>query len=747
MTQGNKLELADFLQLQSVETGSMPLSEFIQKLPKTPEIAYTAFSRVMLAIKKRGLVDIEKEPNLERRDYLRFLQARRIPAWTALDQVRGSQAVAHRIMQHLEAGADNGYQLRQGLLILGGPASGKGFLADRFKLALEGEEVYVVDGCEIHENPINLLRLLPRRPATVVKGEGAETGYLEDLAEYLGLADPENPNNLYKLLATAGDPCRACWKRAMFDKEGNALSKPNLANIQVKKMRLSSRNFGIATWDHNSQGCPLPNAIRQASGGMLDIPELCAVQHPGPGETLQIEALINATDSRKIAETGSCGDNAGFLPVDEFILCQSNLGSWEEFLKGQKDPDKYTRRFSIFTLPYITARVEEECAYNDFVSTLRAKPTFDPLALKLAATLAVLSRLKKVENMRLIDKLRIYSGESFVVNREQQPQPKSASYGGGPFGAFTSESSREAGSKNWTAKDIAEMLAKSDQTEEKEREGLYGLPMSFMLSFISQICNTALRAPKHPAYPNAEPCITSLDMIRLLRQRLKSHSQMHGLTEQQKLVVNTCLNEHLKETETTTDKPGTLELEYRRLLRDQLLSVFAPDFSKRAQDMFVKYRIHARAYGNNETRVKVPGTVNTYIDTDIRFLESIDKGRSLKPATLTDVRAWRGAIDALINDLTFSKGTLVSEDADKVKDLDWTTIPELEKAIEDRIYELVAEKVEKVLKVKPELLSEDDRAFLDKALAEFRDFGYDDISLERALEYAKELKLWAKPQN
>lgn len=742
MNQSEPNDLAEFLKLDATETGTVSFVDYLRLLKESPEIADTAFALLVRSIKQGGLVDIELETNPERREYLRYLQARRIPAWKLMDHVRGSHPVVQRVMNHLEAGADNGYQLRQALLVLGGPASGKGFLGNGFKSALEGQEVYVVDGCKIHENPINLLRLLPRRPA----GKKSDSGkvYLEDLAEKLGLADKSQPNSLEKLLAVAGEPCRDCWQHVMQDEQGQALASPNLSKVKVRKVRISSRNFGIATWDHNSKGCPLESAIRQSSGGMLDIPELCAVQHPGLGETLQVEALINATDARQIADTSGCGESAGFLPVNSFIFCQSNLGSWEEFLKGQKDPDKYTRRFAILTLPYITARVEEETAYRDFLGTLKAKPKFDPLALKLAATLGVASRLKKVDGLRLIDKVRLLNGESFVINRETTATPRND----GPYGGNWGGSSSPVKPGNWTQKEIDEMLSKGDQADEKDREGLSGLTMSFMLSFISQVCSQVLKAPKHPAHPDAEPCVTSLDMIRMLRQRLTAYQRMLGLTEQQKAIVKVCLEEHLREAATTSDKPGMLELEYRRLLREQILSVFAPDFDKRAQEIFVQYRLHARAYGNGETRVKVPGTVSTYIDVNTKLLESVDKGRSLKPSVLTDVKSWRGAIDALINDLTFSKGTLVSEDADKVATLDWTTIPELEKAIADRVYELVAEQVEKVLKDKPELLGDDDRAFLDRSLAAFRALGYDDeISLDRALEYAKELKLWAKPQN
>ena len=59
----------------------------------------------------------------------------------------------------------------------------------------------------------------------------------------------------------------------------------------------------------------------------------------------------------------------------------------------QQDPDKFTSRMNVMSVPYITARVEEKLVYEEFIAQLKVRPHFDPLALWLAATLAVASRL------------------------------------------------------------------------------------------------------------------------------------------------------------------------------------------------------------------------------------------------------------------------------------------------------------------------------------------------------------------
>jgi predicted Ser/Thr protein kinase len=732
--------LMQHMKLKPIVADSLNFVQYLERLKAEPHIADTAPALILRAIKSRGVVEIDKEP-VARRPYLELLQAMRVPAWKAFDHVRGSHRTVQRIMTHLEAAAANGYQLRQALLLIGGPGCGKSFLADAIKATLEGELVYVVDGCPVHENPINLLKLLSKEQ-------------VDAIAKELDMDDPSKGTTLQMLLSVAGDPCSHCWELVMKQpreehkhdgacehheggckhhqhKEGEFALEPDLSKVPIKEMRLSSRTFGVATWAQTKGGCSLVDAIRQGSGGMVDIPEMFSVQKADDGETLEVDCLIDATDGRKIPDTRSCGDRSGYLPANVLIMGQSNQGSWDAFLENQADPDKFTRRVNQLSVPYITVRVEEELAYAGFLKGLKEKPHFDPNALLLAATLAVGSRLKDQSGLSPVDKVRLNNGETFIVRKAGD----SSSMGG----------AASLGGAQWTAKELMELRTKQEEVkDERDREGMFGLTMSFMLSFVGQVAESTMRGPKHPAFKDQAPCVTAIGMIDALRAKLESYKQSNGLTNQQKKIVENLLTVWLKKPEDINSIPGLLEREYRRLLRQQILDSFAPDYESRAQGLFEQYKLHARAFADGKTKVKVPG-LNKEIDVKVEILDQIDKGVSLKSSQWSNVKDWRGSLDAQVINLTHSHGTLQSDDAEKIV-IDWTTLPELKQAIEDFLNAEIAVKVGRILSKKYDLLDEEDQAAFNGAFASFEKIGYCKVCFARAMEYAKELELWAKPQ-
>ncbi len=713
------------MESQTVET--ITVLEFLKKLRTHPEIAQPAHGLVLQRIKAGGEVDIDAEP-LERQGYLRRLKAMRIPTWRVFDHIRGSQRTIARIVSYLESAAANGMQLRQALILIGGPACGKSLIMETIKLLMEGAVVYVIKDCPVHENPINILRLL-------------QPDALASLARNLGMDDPSRGVTLNALVDLGCQPCSYCYRKVMFSENGEAVENPNLAHLQVEAARLSSRTFGISTWSQAEAGGTLIDAIRQGSPGICDMPEMCTVQDAGPGATLQIDALIDATDARRIPDLGTVG--GGYLPANVFIAGQANQGSWSAFLEGQKDPDKFTRRMRILSVTYIEGRVEEKLAYLDFLKRMRRKPSFDPLALSMMSTLAVLSRLKPLPSVSPLDKVRLLNGETFIVKRYETARPKQGGYvaAAGGLAAMGMSSSAESDSepRALTDEEIAEAMKPEEASDERDREGMSGLTMSFMLTFLGELCEAALRAPRNPAFPDIEPTVTALDMIDALRGRLTTYAQSNGLTAKQKSIVQTCLDEHLARARQTSETPGWLEREYRRLLRDQLLEVFSPDFDRRAQEVFEKYVLHAKAYGDGKSTIEIAPRREIAVDT--RFLDSVDRGKSLDPQ-LTSARLYRGSIDAQMVNLKFSKGTLPSEGASEVRH-DWTALPELRQAIEDYLNRDIAGQVERLLTTKFDLLDDHEKAACDAALASFRGIGYNPVSLARALEYAKELKLWA----
>jgi serine protein kinase len=728
-------QLKNLLGLQPVEVDPMPFGEFLSKLKDKPEMADTAAALLIRAIEKRGEVDIDSAPK-ERQPYLRMLRKMRVSSWKAFDKVKGSQRTVHRILNHLRAAAANGYQLRLALILKGGPGSGKSFLAEAFKDSLEGEVIYAVDGCPVHENPINLLHLLP--PDRV-----------EQLAKQLKMTDEDRAEtglpSLKDLLATAGKPCQHCWKTVM---EGENKDQPNLFDVKVKGLRLSSRKFGISTWTGQES---LVSALERGSRGVVNMPELFSVDSPmGAPAGGELDVLLDATNDRRIpASSGelsipgvpikiptagsACGTDSGWLPLDAILLGETNDGAWERFIKSQPDPNKYTRRMYVMNVPYITSVGEEELAYSDFLASMRDQPHFDPMALKLAALLAVISRMKKDHEVDIVTRARMYDGEPLLVTKKK---PSSGgSFNGGALGTGgwgTSSSSSASDKKEVEYWSVGEFWA-----EAGEDEGMYGLNMAVMLGAISQITEMALK-DKHR-------CVSSLTMIAFLRAKLAQLAKSPGLTDKEKEVLKNC-EEFLRGPKNVDDKAvGLLEAEYRRVLRRQFFEVAAPDFERRAEELFHKYRLHAKAFVTGAKKVEETidqAGVSTLrkVDVDEAFLDDLDRWMNL---TGTSERAdFRRSIEARIG-LIIEQSCKGSDDNEPCEpaEISWQTIPQLADAIRKKLNTETAKRLEEILKSELEL-SDEQKTARRESLARFDKLGYCEHCREQALTYFRDYKLW-----
>lgn len=78
-------------------------------------------------------------------------------------------------------------------------------------------------------------------------------------------------------------------------------------------------------------------------------------------------------------------------------------------------------------------------------------------------------------------------------------------------------------------------------------------------------------------------------------------------------MLERCLT-YLKRAENPTDTPQLIEKRYRRWLHAQVFDVFAPDYAKRADEVFKRYRTLSGAIAIGATvssitlRVKIGGS-------------------------------------------------------------------------------------------------------------------------------------------
>ena len=766
----NEQDLRKLLGLESTVVETITFGEFLKRLKETPEIADTAAATLVRAIESKGEVDIKTAPEALR-PHLSMLKKMGVTSWKAFKKVRGSQRTVARIMKDLRAAAANGYQLRLAYLLKGGPGSGKSFLADAFKDCLEGEIVYAIKGCPVHENPLNLFNLIPSDRSDSVIDAIAEMleltkNHRAQQFEAAGKTGKTKPS-LRDLLATSGDPCQVCWSSLMEGlPEGET---PNILNVEVQALRLSSRKFGIATW---SKDCSLATALRKGSRGVVDMPEIfgsSATNGNASGSADELDLLLEATNDRRIpagctpADEGhvhseSCShghspskakvSRSGMEPLDCVMIGQTNDGAYERFIKEQADPNKFTRRLQIINVPYVTSVSEEEAAYHEFIESMRDRPHFDPMTLKIAALLAVISRMRKDHvEVDIVSRARMYDGEQLVVEMKnptvQQQQVASGGFGGGALstgggGAATGKGDEKREVRYWS---VGQFWA-----EAGEDEGMYGLNMPSMLKLMSEAVELSLRAPTTLSDPGK--CVSTFEMLQFLRSRIAQLQKTPGLTKKEEEVLKNCL-EYLKGPTSITGPAGLIEEEYRRVLRRQFLAVMAPDFDRRADEIFERYRTHARAYSSGDKKCKemveqAGKKVERLVDVDIAFLNDIETW--MKITSQNDKDVFRRSVETQITPYLIAQVNLKEmvggddSDEDKVE-LTWRSLPKLAGGISAKLNDETSKKLGRLLKSEIDL-NDEDKELRRAALDRFSKLGYCEHCRQVALTYFNDYQLW-----
>eukprot|EP01136_Pigoraptor_vietnamica_P018131 Opistho-1_new@64302 len=110
---------------------------------------------------------------------------------------------------------------------------------------------------------------------------------------------------------------------------------------------------------------------------------------------------------------------------------------------------------------------------------MRDKPHFDPMTLKIAALLAVTSRMKKEHDVDIVSRARMYDGEQLTIEMKNPTQPQSQNSGG--FGRPLS-----TGGSADPKKEVVNWSVGHFWAQAGEDEGMYGLNMPTMLKLISE---------------------------------------------------------------------------------------------------------------------------------------------------------------------------------------------------------------------------------------------------------------------
>ncbi|HEX3834225.1 MAG TPA: hypothetical protein VHW04_19760 [Solirubrobacteraceae bacterium] len=362
------------------------LNEYVDRVAARPTIAASAHQRLFNMIVSAGS------------------QAGRHAGETSYSffagELFGLDVPMERVVRYFETAAQ-GHETRRRILLLWGPPGGaKSSVAAMLKRGLEAWSrtdegaAYALQGCPMHEEPLHLV------PEALRPQARDHTG-----------------------VAVEGQLCPVCHWRLDNDLGGDFL------NFPIERIDFSeARRIGIGTFE---PGDPKSMSTEQLTGG-LDFKAIEAHgsdSHPlaldwagefsksNRGLFEAVEFFKNPAEFRNLFLTMAQEKQFkvpkfGYIDSDTVILAHTNEAEFRAFMADQKNEALKDRLVAI-PVPYNVRVSDEERIYRKLLTSrgTRTDLHIAPHALRAAAMVAVLSRLKGHETLGPVEKMKLYDGE------------------------------------------------------------------------------------------------------------------------------------------------------------------------------------------------------------------------------------------------------------------------------------------------------------------------------------------------
>ncbi len=359
-------------------------SDYLAMVAENPSIAKLAHARVRDAIIAKG---VDTSPGGE-------------PIYRLFENdVFGLEDSLARIVEYFEAAGKGTETRKRILLLLGPPASGKSTIVALIKKALEDYTrtdegaVYALAGCPMQGDP---LHLIPHSLRPVLRDEyGIE------------IEGEMNPRNRY-LLRTKynGKIAEVPVERVVFSEQEavgigyyvatNPNSDSSLLLGSIDTGRLEGSRTEVA-----GQAFRMDGEFNVANRGLIELVEMFKA------DRRVLTTLLGLAQEQVIKM-----EKFGSIYADEVIIGHSNEGDFNTFAMDEHS-EALKDRITAIQVPY-NLRVSEDVKIYERAMAKRQEleGCIAPLALRVAGTYAVLSRLEQPnrQGMTLLDKMRLYDG-------------------------------------------------------------------------------------------------------------------------------------------------------------------------------------------------------------------------------------------------------------------------------------------------------------------------------------------------
>ena len=388
------------------EQEEMSLQDYLLGCRDDAMMYATAGERMIKAIGEPKLIDTSADSRLGR-----IFLNRTIKRYPAFHDFYGMEDTIERIVGYFRYAAQGLEERKQILYLLGPVGGGKSTLAERLKLLMEEQPVYVLKAGEevspLFESP-------------------------------LGLFDPHSAGDLleekYGIARRRLNGLMSPWTIKRLDEFGGDISKftvvkmtpSRLRQVGIAKTEPGDENnqdisalvgkIDIRKLEHFSQHDPDAysyfGGLNRTTQGLLEFVEMfkapIKVLHP----------LLTATQEGNYQGT----EGFGAFPYQGIVLAHSNEAEWQQF-KNNKNNEAFLDRICVVKVPYCLRVSEEAQIYDKLLrsSELGESPCA-PETLDILSRFCVLTRLHDHENSTLYSKMRIYDGENL---KDTDPKAKS----------------------------------------------------------------------------------------------------------------------------------------------------------------------------------------------------------------------------------------------------------------------------------------------------------------------------------
>ncbi len=374
----------------------MSLHDYLLGCRDHPLMYASAAERMIDAIGEPELIDTSSDSRLGR-----IFLNRTIKRYPAFSGFYGMEQTIERIVGYFQHAAQGLEERKQVLYLLGPVGGGKSTLAERLKLLMEKNPIYVLKAGDqvspVFESPLGLFD-----PARM--GDLLEDKYGIARRRLNGLMSPWAVKRLDEF---DGDISKFAVVKMMPSKlrqVGVAKTEPGDENNQDISALVGK--LDIRKLEHFSQNDPdaysFSGGLNRTTQGLLEFVEMfkapIKVLHP----------LLTATQEGNYLGT----ESFGAFPFQGIILAHSNEAEWQQF-KSNKNNEAFLDRISVVKVPYCLRGTEEAEIYHKLLreSQLGDAPCA-PETLEILSRFSVLTRLREHENSTLYAKMRVYDGEN-----------------------------------------------------------------------------------------------------------------------------------------------------------------------------------------------------------------------------------------------------------------------------------------------------------------------------------------------